>query len=252
MKLQANFLRASPAYLTATSLYASDYGYHTGPLLYRGHFVATGDESSIYLLTEGGYTYGHSVWLNSLGSWTGSPADMFYNQTLSFPSKLQSGTHYVLTVVVDHMGSDLNFPANVKTFKDPRGILDYDLKGRNKSSISWKITGNLGGEQYRDLSRGALNEGATYAERQGYHLRGAPTSTWEILSPLDGLSQPGVGFFATSFDLHMPTGYDVPLSVKFSNSTKDGVPTEFRVQLFVSGWQFGKYSMLSLRKGQCR
>lgn len=191
---------------TPTSLYASDYGYNSGSLLYRGHFTANGDESSIYLLTQGGHAFGHSVWLNStfLGSWPGSPANLSYSQTLDFPEKLQAGMPYVLTVLIDHMCLDENFAANVVTMKDPRGILDYSLSGHenNKSAISWKMTGNLGGEQYRDLSRGPLNEGATFAERQGYHLPGAPITQWEKKSPLDdGLSTAGVGFFATTFDL---------------------------------------------------
>ncbi|KAL4787125.1 beta-galactosidase [Aspergillus varians] len=229
---------------TPTSLYASDYGYHSGSLLYRGSFIADGSESSIYLLTEGGFAYGHSVWLNStyLGSWTGSAADMFYNQTLPFPEELEPGSPYVITVLIDHMGLDLNFPSNLVTLKDPRGILDYNWN-RDKEAISWKLTGNLGGEQYLDYARGPLNEGSLYAERQGLHLPGAPVDTWEKQSPLEGLSKPGVGFFVTEFDLDIPAGYDVPISVVYTNSTKEGSsdPSKLRSQLFVNGWQFGKY-----------
>jgi beta-galactosidase len=228
---------------TPASLYASDYGYNAGSLLYRGHFVANGTESSLYLLTEGGYAFGHSVWLNStyLGSWPGDPAAMFYNQTLLFPMELQRGKPYVLTVLIDHMGLDENFPANVQIMKDPRGILDYDLKGRDKSAISWKVTGNLGGEQYYDLSRGPLNEGAMYGERQGYHLPGAPVSQWHKKSPIsDGISGVGVGFFTTSFDLQIPAGYDVPISIVFKRTVME-TPTQYRVQIYVNGWQFGKY-----------
>lgn len=232
---------------TPTSLYASDYGYNAGSLIYRGTFTANGSESSIYLLTEVGYAFGYSVWLNStyLGSWPGSAAEMFHNETLSFQKKLHTGSTYVLTIVIDHMGNDENFPANVQTMKDPRGILDYNLQGREKSSISWKITGNLGGEKYHDLSRGPLNEGALYAERQGYHLPGAPTGQWVRGSPLQGIKEPGIRFFATSFDLHMPEGYDIPLSVVFTNTTSEhdpSTPARFRSELFINGWQFGKYS----------
>lgn len=232
---------------TPTSLYAGDYGYHTGSLLYRRSFIADGSESFIYLLTEGGYAYGHSVWLNStyLGSWAGIDADMFHNQTLSFPEELEPGSTYVLTVLIDHMGLDLNFPTNVQTMKDPRGILDFNW-GRDKSAISWKITGNLGGEEYHDINRGPLNEGSLYAERQGLHLPGVPVNDWKKHSPLDGLSKPGVGFFVTEFNLDIPRGYDVPISVVFTNSTQDNssVPYKFRSQLFVNGWQFGKYGTL--------
>lgn len=234
---------------TPTSLYAGDYGFHTGSLQYRGSFIAEGHESSIYLLTQGGYAYGHSVWLNStyLGSWAGIDAEMFHNQTLSFPEGLEPGSLYVLTVLIDHMGLDLNFPTNVQTMKDPRGILDFNWS-RDKSAISWKMTGNLGGEEYHDISRGPLNEGSLYAERQGLHLPGGPVDDWRKHSPLDGLSKPGVGFFVTEFDLDIPQGYDVPISVVYTNSTSDNssAPYKFRSQLFVNGWQFGKYGTLNM------
>ena len=58
------------ALTTPTSLYASDYGYHTGSLIYRGRFTANGRESSVFLQTSGGAGFGQSVWFNStfLGS----------------------------------------------------------------------------------------------------------------------------------------------------------------------------------------
>jgi hypothetical protein len=46
---------------TPTSLYSSDYGYHTGILLYRGHFKANGDESTLYISTYGGAAFGHTT-----------------------------------------------------------------------------------------------------------------------------------------------------------------------------------------------
>ncbi|PYI11671.1 beta-galactosidase [Aspergillus sclerotiicarbonarius CBS 121057] len=239
----------NPRHLTTpTSLYSSDYGYNTGSLLYRGTFTATGSESTLYLLTEGGYAYGHSIWLNNtfLSSWRGSPAEMFHNQTLPLPT-LHPGETYILTILIDHMGNDENFPANGAIMKDPRGVLDYTLHGRDKEAISWKMTGNLGGETYRDHSRGPLNEGALYAERQGYHLPGAPVEQWKSsTSPTNKvISSPGVGFYATEFELGLPEGYDIPLSVVFTNTTTinatDEAPAQFRAEIFVNGWQFGKY-----------
>lgn len=199
---------------TPTSLYSSDYGYHAGSVLYRGHFTAKGEEKSLYLSTQGGYAYGHSVWLDStyIGSWQGNPAIQNYHQILHFPQSLQGDEHYVLTILIDNLGLDLNFELNTNTMKSPRGLLDYDLSGHN----SWKITGNLGGEQYREHSRGPLNKGSTFVERQGYHLSGALNSTkaeWQTRTPQEGLSAAGVGLFATTFSLDYPQGYDIPTSV---------------------------------------
>jgi len=127
--------------------------------------------------------------------------------------------------------------------KTPRGILNYYLSGRSQSSITWKITGNLGGENYQDQARGPLNEGGLYAERQGYHLPAPPSADWVTSSPTDGITDPGVGFYTTSFNLSLPLEYDIPISFTFTNTTSGNasVPLDFRSQLYVNGYQFGKY-----------
>lgn len=237
---------------TPTSLIAGDYGYHTGSLIYRGHFVAHGNETSLYLSTQGGSGFRHSVWINStyLGSFNGTGVPSGYNQTLSIPSgTLTRGNNYVITVVIDHMGEETNWTPGYDAMKTPRGILDYHLAGHLQSDVTWKVTGNLGGEQYVDQTRGPLNEGAMYAERQGYHLPQPPSEGWETRSPIDdGISGAGIGFFATSFDLDIPTGLDVPMDFVFTTTADDDGTAALRVQLFVNGYQFGKYSESPSRK----
>ncbi|GAQ05349.1 probable beta-galactosidase E [Aspergillus lentulus] len=227
-----------------TCLYADDYGYHGGSVIYRGHFKANGDESWVFLNTSGGVGFSNSVWLNQtfLGSWTGSGKNMTYPRNISLPHELSPGEPYFLTVVIDHMGQDEEAPGT-DAIKFPRGILDYALSGHKLSDVAWKMTGNLGGEQYQDLTRGPLNEGAMYAERQGYHLPEPPTSSWKSSSPInDGLTGAGIGFYATSFSLDLPEGYDIPLSFVFNTSASDARSgTSYRCQLFVNGYQFGKY-----------
>ncbi|KAH3022431.1 hypothetical protein KXV73_001301 [Aspergillus fumigatus] len=227
-----------------TCLYADDYGYHGGSLIYRGHFTANGDESWVFLNTSGGVGFANSVWLNQtfLGSWTGSGRNMTYPRNISLPHELSPGEPYVFTVVIDHMGQDEEAPGT-DAIKFPRGILDYALSGHELSDLRWKMTGNLGGEQYQDLTRGPLNEGAMYAERQGYHLPSPPTSSWKSSNPIkEGLTGAGIGFYATSFSLDLPEGYDIPLSFRFNNSASAARSgTSYRCQLFVNGYQFGKY-----------
>lgn len=236
---------------TPISLYASDYGYHTGTLLFRGSFTATGAEKTLYLSTQGGSAFGSSAFLNSqfLGSWRGYDAAMNGNSTFTLPN-LTAGKTYTLTVVIDNMGLDEDWTIGTETMKNPRGILDYALDGHAQADVAWKLTGNLGGEEYKDISRGPLNEGGMFVERQGLHLPGAlsasaPANWQSSAGPVaDGLTGPGIGFFAAEFDLSLPSGYDIPLSFTFSNtttnSTGSSVPA-YRAQLFVNGWQFGKY-----------
>ena len=231
---------------TPTSLFASDYGYNTGNLLYRGHFTATGQEATLSIRTQGGTAYGASVWLNStfLGSWPGIDKVSNYSQTLTLPN-LQPGAPAVFTVLIDNMGLDEDFRVGSDQMKNPRGILEYALSSREQSAITWKLTGNLGGEDYRDRTRGPLNEGGLYAERQGFHLPAPPSAQWASGKPTDGIPGAGVAFYTVSFNLDMPVGYDIPLSFEFTNATASGMAvSDYRAQLYVNGYQFGKYGEL--------
>ena len=231
---------------TPTSLFAGDYGYHMGNLLYRGHFVASGEESVFSVESQGGYAYAASAWINStfLGSWPGVSGQANYSSTFKL-SGLTANKAYVFTILLDNMGLDENQAAGDAGMKNPRGILKYNLAGREASCIQWKITGNLGGEEYRDLVRGPLNEGGLYAERQGFHQPKAPTSEWKIGKPTEGLNTAGVRFYYASFDLDLPLGYNIPISFLFANGTAEGSKaSSYRSQLYVNGYQFGKYGKL--------
>ena len=150
---------------------------------------------------------------------------------------------------MDHMGQDEEAPGT-DAIKYPMGILDYALSNHTQADVSWKITGNLGGEAYRDKTRGPHNEGGMFVERMEYHLPYPPVNDrsigWEDRSPIhDGTSNAGVMFFTTSFALDLPEGYDVPLGFAFANNTinydDEGMVRHYRVQLCVNGWHFGKY-----------
>ncbi|KAL4876298.1 putative beta-galactosidase A [Aspergillus karnatakaensis] len=229
---------------TPTSLYGGDYGFHAGHLVFRGHFKANGNEGNFSIQTQGGNAFGSSVWLSGtyLGSWTGDNWFNDNNATYRLP-RLAKGKEYVFTVVLDNMGYEGNWVVGEDAMKKPRGIINYSLPGHKASDITWKITGNLGGEDYTDRARGPLNEGGLFPERHGFHQPSPPTSSrkwnWKSASPLDGLSKPGIGFYSASFDLDIERGWDVPLSFVFGNSTTPA--PAYRAQLYVNGWQYGKY-----------
>ena len=228
---------------TPTSLFGSDYGYNTGVLIFRGWFTAQGSESSLYLNTQGGSAFGSTVFLNStyIGSWPGIDAASSNNATYTLPN-LVAGKSYVFTILVDNNGLDENWSVGLDLMKDPRGILDYGLSGRDQSDITWKVTGNLGGESYVDKVRGPLNEGGLYAERQGFTQPRPPNAKWASGNPATGISKAGVAFYQASFNLDLPKGYDIPLTFNFGNTTINGAVADYRAQLWVNGYQFGKYA----------
>nr|GAT53820.1 glycoside hydrolase family 35 protein [Mycena chlorophos] len=231
---------------TSVVLYAGEYGYHTGNILWRLHFNASGSEVGFAVNIQGGSAFGHSLWLdeNFLGSFVGDPNLELYNGTYAFPTVLKRGSEHILTLLQDHMGNDENWWAAGENFKYPRGILNYLFIGPSASSPVpnlWKVTGNLGGEDYVDTTRGPLNEGGLYAERQGWHLPGFDDASWPSGSPLQGSKAAGVSFYRTTFILDVPSGVDYPMALVITNSTTGTPPPAFRAQLYVNGYQFGKY-----------
>jgi hypothetical protein len=227
---------------TPTSLWGPDYGYNTGVLIFRGWFTAQGNESSLALSTIGGSAFGSSVYLNStyIGSWPGIDAASSDSSTYTLPN-LVAGKTYVFTVIVDNNGLDENWIVGEDLMKGVRGILDYNLSGRSQSDITWKLTGNLGGEAYVDKVRGPLNEGGLYAERQGFTQPYPPNRNWAAGNPETGITKAGIAFYQASFKLDFPRGYDIPLTFNFGNTTINGATADYRAQLWVNGYQFGKY-----------
>ncbi|KAF9237579.1 glycoside hydrolase family 35 protein [Melanogaster broomeanus] len=228
---------------TSVVLYAGDYGYHTGNILWRAHFTSTGSETGFVLNVQGGSAFGYSVWLDEsfLGSWVGDAVHSNYEGTFNFPGSggLAKGIDHVITILQDHMGYEEDWTAASDQFKTPRGILSYSFVGGDGTEVTvWKVSGNLGGEDYVDTTRGPLNEGGLYGERMGWHLPGFPDESWEDGAPTIGISNAGVSFYRTTFTLDVPAGIDYPMALVVSNITTNPY---FRSQFYVNGYQFGKY-----------
>ncbi|KAJ7688379.1 glycoside hydrolase superfamily [Mycena rosella] len=192
---------------TSVVLFAGDYGYHTGNILFRAHFNATGAEKGFEADVQGGSAFAYSVWLDKtfLGSFEG--ISNVYRCSGFFVS--------------DHMGNEENWWAAGDGFKTPRGILRYSFT-----------------ESSTTTTRGPLNEGGLFGERQGWHLPGFDDAGWGNGAPTDGIAQAGVAFYRTTFNLNIPAGVDYPLALVITNSTTN---PNFRSQLYVNGYQFGKY-----------
>lgn len=92
-----------------------------------------------------------------------------------------------------------------------------------------------------DKTRGVLNEGGLFGERQGWHLPGFDISQWTPRDISEGLpgGAAGVGFFVTTFDLKIPTQVDVPISFVFDEESLSTIQP-YRAILFVNGWMMGK------------
>ncbi|KAF2840093.1 glycoside hydrolase family 35 protein [Patellaria atrata CBS 101060] len=232
--------RSPVAPLTLPVLFSSDYGFYTGIKLYRARFDGRAARA-VNLTVQGGAAAGWNAWLNSqfIGGSPGQASAWSTSGLLEFGDVALLDRDNILTVVTDYHGHDQTStgPAGGE---NPRGILGATLFGERSTKLSfksWKIQGNAGGDEYIDPVRGPMNEGGLYGERLGWHLPGFNTSGWESESPLQGLSGPGIRWYTTTFELNIDEDLDVPLGIELS-ALKGTVA---RVQIFVNGYQYGKY-----------
>jgi len=214
-------------------LYADEYAYHCGNLLWRGRFSGT-TATGVFLAVVGGTSSGYSAFLNGayIGSLLGSTSVTNGTITLSFSNATLSSTN-VLLVIQDHMGHDETSGAT-----NPRGIYNATLLGPSPQSFaSWKVAGNAGGESNIDPVRGPYNEGGLHAERLGWHLPGFDDSSWSSSTPETGLSEAGAKFYRTVVKLDLPRGVDISLGFVLGSPAGSKV----RAQLYVNGYMFGKF-----------
>ncbi|KAJ4481275.1 glycoside hydrolase family 35 protein, partial [Lentinula aciculospora] len=225
-------------------LYGCDYGFCENIVLWRGHYNATGLEKSVNLSINGGEAFAASVWINDVFLKTsyGNASASFNileetDETFVFPEGvLFPGEDNVITIIQDNMGlNETVFTLNDP--KSPRGIRGFQLDSGNFSE--WRVQGKVGGYSgYPDKVRGVLNEGGLFGERKGWHLPGFDTTDWSVRPISAGLpnASAGAGFFITTFNLSIPTGLDVLMSLTFEEEL--GQP--YRAYLFVNGWMMGK------------
>jgi beta-galactosidase len=193
-------------------------------------------------------TSGWSAWLNGefLGSYLGDSSTEQANLTLSFSNvTVSTSKPNVLLVVQDDTGHDETTGA-----LNPRGILDFKLEGSSTGFTHWRLAGTAGGESNLDPVRGAWNEDGLFCERVGWHLPGFDDSAWKSASKVQALvngttssvlsfTGATVKFFRTTVPLNIPAGRDV--SISFILGTPSGSSTSYRAQLFVNGYQYGRY-----------
>ncbi|KAL1638462.1 hypothetical protein SLS56_000271 [Neofusicoccum ribis] len=226
---------------TLPVLYGSDYGFYTGIFVYRGYFdgrTATAANISV----QGGAAAGWSAWLNGalVGGHPGNASLISTTALLDFSGAELADRGNVLTVVTDYHGHDQDSQGPYGPL-NPRGIVAAALVGAANATATfsqWRIQGNAGGGAgYVDPVRGPMNEGGLHGERLGWHLPGFDDSAWEDGSPTDGFAGAGIRWYRTEFALDVDEDLDAPIGLEVS--IPDG--TVARVQIFVNGYQYGKY-----------
>ncbi|MEN3308257.1 MAG: hypothetical protein V7603_4459 [Micromonosporaceae bacterium] len=214
-------------------LYADDYGFHHGDVWYRGRFTGAATQTGVQLSATTGRAGVYAAWLN--GVYLGSSGSG--SASLAFPAgALRVGQDNVLAVLVENMGHNEDFNANDSN-KEPRGLTSATLTGAPLTALTWRLQGNTGGEQIVDPVRGPLNVTGLYGQRAGWSLPGYPDRSWSTVSLPATLPRPGVGWYRSTVDLHLPRGQDTSLGIRID----DDPARHYRAQIYLNGWLVGRY-----------
>ncbi|MDI3408969.1 glycoside hydrolase family 35 protein [Streptomyces cavernicola] len=231
-KTSADNPQHGPGEVQGVVLDTDEYGFHEGDTWYRGRYTPDAASESVTVHAKTG-TAGHAmVWLN--GHYLGRQGDG--TAVHAVPDGIaEAGEPAVLSVLVRNMGHYEDWSSDGRS-KTGRGLADVDIPGSGK--VSWRIQGAAGGPVPVDTARGIYNNGGLYGERRGWHLPGAPDSSWNSTRSFKS-ERAGVRFYRTTAQLNLPEGQDTAIGLRIGDDSARRDP--YRVQIFVNGWNTGQY-----------
>ena len=101
--------------------------------------------------------------------------------TFTIPTALRTDGPHTLAVMVRNDGHNEDGGVN-DAQKEGRGLIAVKMTDANQAAvtpqISWRIQGDLGGEDLADPVRGPENNGGLFGERHGWYLPGYPDGDW--------------------------------------------------------------------------
>ncbi len=218
-------------------LYASDYGYGYGFVWYRGHFMATGNETGVKLTVDGvAPTGAYSAWLN--GAFLGSAgAAGPSTTTFTFPAgSVKAGKDNVIAILVENTDNPEG-PSGEKV-----GLYSASLVGSSQP-ITWRLKG--ADPVLQDPVRGIMNAAGLYGSEHGWDLPGYPDGNWTPVTLPDSWAARGVpagiGWYRTTFNLHLPPDQYVPVAVQIGGPGPSAGTANYRAFIYVNGWLIGRY-----------
>ncbi|HEY3774606.1 MAG TPA: beta-galactosidase [Solirubrobacteraceae bacterium] len=241
-------------------LYAQDYGFDNGFVWYRGRFTATGSEQSISLTADTGPFGSFAVWLDGhyLGSATTptpveSMADSPVSGTFAVPADLlHAGQAAEISVLAENMGEDESFEnaLGLDSDKTPRGLesATVAVSSGTAPTVRWRVHGASAAQARRDPVRGILNAAGLGESNAGWGLPGYPDASWTPVTLPDSWAArsvpPGVGWYRTTFSLHVPHGVWAPIGLTLTPPAGPAAAAggqNFQALIYLNGWLIGRY-----------
>jgi beta-galactosidase GanA len=231
-------------------LTADDYGFHQGDVWYRGSYSGAAAARTLTMTYGGGGAGMIQVWLdgvylgqNVLASNASSPPTTG-TATFTIPTGLRTDGPHTLAVMVRNDGHNEDGGVN-DAQKEGRGLISVKFTDANQAAVSpqitWRIQGDLGGEDIADPVRGVENNGGLFGERHGWYLPGYPDGGWAKAAVPARSAMSGTAWYRTTFTLRIPRVDDASLGITIGDPSTPQAKGNYRALIFVNGWNMGQY-----------
>jgi beta-galactosidase GanA len=230
-------------------LTADDYGFHHGDVWYRGRFSGAAPATVTFSYGGGGagllqaWLDGTYLGQNVLATALAAPPTTG-TATLTVPTAARTTGNHVLSVMVRDDSHNEDGGVN-DAHKEGRGLISASYAnasgGAITPAVAWKIQGNRGGENIADPTRGVVNNGGLFGERNGWYLPNFPDASWPTRPVPDPTPTTGTSWYRTSFSLSVPSGHDASLGLVVGNPATVRSGGQYRVLIFLNGWNVGQY-----------
>jgi beta-galactosidase GanA len=231
-------------------LTADDYGFHQGDVWYRASYSGASAASTLSMTYGGGGAGMLQAWLdgvylgqNVLASGQSAPPTTG-TATFTIPTALRTDGPHTLAVMVRNDGHNEDGGVN-DAQKEGRGLIAVKMSDPTQApvtpQITWRIQGDLGGEDLADPVRGPENNGGLFGERHGWYLPGYPDADWSAASVPAASAMSGTAWYRTTFSLHIPRADDASLGLTIGDPSSPRSTANYRALIFVNGWNMGQY-----------
>ncbi len=227
-----------------------DYGFHQGDVWYRGSYSSGAAATTLTMNYGGGGAGMLQAWLdgvylgqNVLASNASSPPTTG-TATFTIPTGLRTDGPHILAVMVRNDGHNEDGGVN-DAQKEGRGLISVKFTDASQTAVSpqitWRIQGDLGGEDIADPARGVENTGGLFGERHGWYLPGYPDGGWASVTVPAQSAMSGTAWYRTTFVLHIPRVDDASLGITIGDPSTPQSTADYRALIFVNGWNMGQY-----------
>ena len=164
--------------------------------------------------------------------------------TFTIPAALRTDGPHTLAVMVRDDGHNEDGGVN-DAQKEGRGLIAVRMTDADQAAvtpqISWRIQGDLGGEELADPVRGPENNGGLFGERHGWYLPGYPDGDWTQTTVPATSAMSGTAWYRTTFRLNIPRPDDASLGLTIGDPSSPRSAADYRALIFVNGWNMGQY-----------